>query len=61
LFVLLDDVGDLPQIVRSETVIDRQPCRRQPEFGIKAAFCNVNVRRLVAFFGIEIKLVAVDS
>src|ERR1035437_5914728 len=61
LFVLLDDVGDLPQIVRPESVIDRQPRGRQPEFGIKPAFCNVNVRRLVAFFGIEIKLVAVNS
>jgi hypothetical protein len=39
-FMLLDDAGDLPQIVRPESVIDRQPRRRQPEFGIKAGFCN---------------------
>ena len=38
--MLLDDAGDLPQIVRPESVIDRQPRRRQPEFGIKAGFCN---------------------
>ena len=39
--------------MRSETMIDRQPRGRQPEFGIKTAFCNVNVRRLIAFFSVE--------
>ena len=61
MFVLLDDAGYLPQIVRPESVIDRQMRGRQPEFGIKTAFCNVNMRRLVAFFGIAIELVAVNS
>ena len=56
-----NDPGDFPQIVRPEIMIDRHSCRRRPEFGIKATFCNVNMRRFVAFFGIEIKLVAVDS
>src|ERR1035437_10695384 len=51
--VCFNDSSDLPQIMRSETMIDRQPRGRQPEFGIKTAFCNVNVRRLIAFFSVE--------
>jgi hypothetical protein len=47
--------------MRPETVIDRQPRGRQPKFRILAGFCNVNERRLVAFVGVEIKLVAFDS
>jgi hypothetical protein len=60
-FVFFNDAGNLPQIMRPETVIDREPRRRQPEFRILAGFCNVNVRRLGTFFGVEIKLVAFDS
>jgi hypothetical protein len=35
-FVFFNDPGDLPQVMRTETVIDRQLNGRQPEFGIKA-------------------------
>ena len=59
--MLLGYAGDFPQIMRLETVVDRQPDWSQPEFGIKTSFCNVNVRRLIAFFSIKIKLVAVNS
>ena len=43
-----------------KTVIDCQSRGRQPKFGIKASFCNVNVRRLAAVLSVEIKLVAVN-
>ena len=60
-FIFLNDPGNLPQIVRPESMIDREPRGRQPEFRIFTSFCNVNVRRLTAVLGVEIKLVAVDS
>ena len=59
--MLLDNVRNFPQIMGPEAVISRQLHWRHSEFGIKTSFCNVNMRWLVAFFSIKIKLVTVNS
>jgi len=59
--MIFNDPGDLPQIMRPETMIARQTRRRQPELGIIAAFCNVNVRRFAALFSVKVKLIAINS
>ena len=54
--VFFDNPNNFPQIMRPEAMIDGQSDRLQPEFRIFSSFCNVDMRRLIPFFGIKVQI-----